>query len=214
MKIMICTVDSPAVYKLADYLAELFPHAEYHIVTVVKPVYRRVTLTKYYEKVLMDTITKAHARVETLLKKHGVSNIIKHVLRGKPSDLLKEYSETYNIDLVAITPRATAKCEGLGRTARRLIEKCRKPILLYTPISDVPFTTTLHVLEIGDAVLPEDILAILQQRKEVVVEHRTINELEDRMTGYDLFVVKKRIFLDLLHKHICRKIWSPILILP
>ncbi len=214
MRIMICTIDSPAVYKMTDYLAELFPHAEYHLVTVIKPVRQRIVLTKYYERIIYEAVVRAQDNVESLLRKHGISAVFRHVLRGRPSDELEKYSEAHRVDIAAITPRATAECRGLGRTARHLIEKARRPILLYTPLSDVPFTPTLHVALIDEAVIPENIRAEMEKAKNLVEERIRSSDLSGKITGYDLLVSTKKKFLELVHLHVCQSIWSPILIVP
>ncbi len=153
LRIMICVIRSPTVYRLARFLAYMFPSASYHLVSVINPVKTRALLTTGYRRLLEATIEEALDEVTRILARQGIAVSGKTILYGSTHRELLGYAVEKKIDLVAVTPRARPPYRSIGHTARRIIEHSPAPVLLYTSLHDpIPSETVEVIVEkrVGD----------------------------------------------------------------
>ena len=213
MKIMICTIDSIVVYKLADYVSGLFPDAEYYLVSLIEHLKRRILLTKIYKSTLEKTLDKAQKNVENIMRKKGVKNIHRHIIHDNWRHFLNKFVKKYGIDMIAISSRTAAELGTIGSTTEKVIRLANVPVLLYTPSSEIyPLTSSIKILVINGAKIPDNIRDLLSKKYKVEVEEKALEDLEgERITNYDLVVTSKD---TLLKKKIYKKIWAPFIIVP
>ncbi len=213
MKIMVCTIDSIVVYKLADYISELFPDAEYYLISLIKHLKKRIFLTKIYKSTLEKTLDKAQKNVEDIMRKKGVKNIHRHIIYDNWRHFLNEFVRKHGIDMIAITSRATVEPGTIGSTTEKVIKLANIPVLLYTPSSEIyPLMDSIKILAIDGAKIPDNIWNLLAKKYNVEVEEKNLEDLEEgRITRFDLVVTSKD---TLLRKKIYKKIWAPFIIVP
>ncbi len=219
ISILVCTINSDPVFRMAKFLSKLFPNARYHIVTVIRPLKHRAILTRLYRKYAEDLVKEAQEKVATILSKHGVKNIERHILYGRPVHMITEYTKKYDIDLIAITPRARMSKEHvIGSTAERVLVNTDIPVLLYTVQSDPIITKSIKLGVIGGEESLKNIgkiIGALKLSHEIEVESigkelldKTI-EIKERITRYDLLVSDKDTYISYsLHKYV----WAPTLL--
>jgi nucleotide-binding universal stress UspA family protein len=212
MRIAVCVIDSIVVYKMVDYIARLFPYAEYHLVSLITKLERRTYLTRLYRYLLENTLKQAQDNAEKILRKNNVSKIHKDVLYVKWDKFLSTYIREKNIDLIAVTSRAKVEIYSLGSTTQRIIERSIIPVLLYTPKSEIlPFSETLHVLLIDGFEPPQYILDEIERKYRVLIDRVKRTEIPLDTMKYDLVIVDRH---SLLGEKLYTRIWHPFLIIP
>ncbi len=193
---MICSIKSDVVYRMARFLSYLFPSATYYIVSLVRTMKHRVMMTSLYRRIVENALTEAQDRVEEILRRNGVSNILlEFVYSNRVSDLLK-YAEKHSIDLIAITPRSTYNLDRLGHVAEKIIRRSKIPLLLYTWKADPIITRrrVLNVAKIGSP--PIKILNELSRVNEIrLVDLGKSASVDNRIMEFDIVFVDKESFL-------------------
>ncbi len=217
LKIMLCTINTDLVYRMANFVSQLYSDAEYHIVSVIRQLHTRFMLTKLYRQKLYETLEKSQDNVEYILKEHGVKNITRSILYGTPSKELLKYAVKNNIDLVSITPAAKHEVDKIGSTTREVISRINIPILLYTPYSD---HIIINEIKIGimEGINPNKykVLTVLENNYKIIYRELNEEELssivkdELRIVKYDMIIIPKKYYIE---NKLYRNIWSPALLL-
>ncbi len=137
---MVCAVKSSRIVNATLFTVALFPNAVYHIVAVVPKLKSRVRFTSLYDKTMRNIAEDSIALIELALIKEHVLAIRKVVLEGDPAKKLLEYAEFNPIDLIVMSSAESEAPppEVVGSTARKVLSKTSRPVLIYTPLSRPP----------------------------------------------------------------------------
>ena len=130
--------------------ARVFRGAEIHLVSAVYPVRGRATYTRVRER-LENLARAALEEAARALEAEGVAPV-KALVYGKPHKAILRYVSEVGADALSIASASTlTPPPGLiGSTASKLVLRCKRPVLVYTPASPPP------PKEIGDVVVVFD----------------------------------------------------------
>jgi nucleotide-binding universal stress UspA family protein len=136
-RVLIAADKSPVIMEGADYVSRVFPHAKFHVVSVVNTTDRAIVLTGEYEEVLEKMSRESVKTIERILRKNGVNHVEKSVIRGRPSSKILYYARNVRANMIVIATHSKTGTQALtlGRTSRNVIEKTKIPILIFTPFS-------------------------------------------------------------------------------
>ncbi len=150
---MVCAVKSTRIVNATLFTVTLFPNAVYHVVAVVPKLKSRVRFTSLYDKTMKNIAEDAIALIELALTKEHVLAIRRVVLEGDPAKKLVEYAESNPIDLIVMSSAKseTPPPEIVGSTARKVLSKTSKPVLIYTPLSAPPHSVNKLLLVFNKA---------------------------------------------------------------
>ena len=137
---MICVVKSERIIHATRYTVLLFPNAVYHIVAVAPKLRSRVKLTSLYDKTMKRIAEDALAMVELALLHEKALAIRKVLVEGDPAKKLIEYAEHNPIDLIVLSSAVgeTPPPGIIGSTAKKIIAKTTRPVLVYTSLTRQP----------------------------------------------------------------------------
>ena len=118
--------------------ARVFRGAEFHLVSAVYPARGRATYTRVRKR-LEDLARSALEEVAKALEKEGVRPV-KAVVYGKPHKAILRYVSKVNADALAMASASTLTPPPgiIGSTASKLVLRCRRSLLIYTPTSPPP----------------------------------------------------------------------------
>ncbi len=198
---MICAVKSTRIVNATLFTVTLFPNAVYHVVAVIPRLKSRVRFTALYDKTMKNIAEDAIALIELALMKEHVLAIRKVVLEGDPAKKLVEYAEANPIDLIVMSSAKseTPPPEIVGSTARKVLSKTSKPVLIYTPLSAPPHKVGKLLLVFNKA-SHLDIDKIIDIAETITMAHRGVKitalvigdpahvkeKLEEKKLSYDL----------------------------
>lgn len=94
----------------------------------------------------------AIAMVELILLREKALAIRKVLLEGDPAKKILEYAENNPIDLLVISSAisATPPPGIIGSTAKKIISKSNKPVLVYTPLSIISSDSIKNILLVAN----------------------------------------------------------------
>ena len=140
-RITIAADKSPVISKSAEYVGEIFPKADYHVLNVIYINDRAMVLSKGYEHALFKLGEEAINIVMQKLKDGGVQNIHKRILEGRPSKKILQYSKRVNTDIIVIATHSKVGTQslGIGKTTKNLLERTNIPVLLFPQNSRTEF---------------------------------------------------------------------------
>lgn len=135
----------------------------YHIVAVAPKLRSRVKLTSLYDKTMKRIAEDAIAMVELILLQEKVLAIRKVLLEGDPAKKILEYAENNPIDLLVISSAVSATPPPgiIGSTAKKIISKSSKPVLVYTPLSTTPSDSIRNILLVANKPSEREITKML-----------------------------------------------------
>ena len=135
----------------------------YHIVAVAPKLRSRVKLTSLYDKTMKRIAEDAIAMVEIILLQENVLAIRKVLLEGDPAKKILEYAENNPIDLLVISSAVSATPPPgiIGSTAKKIISKSSKPVLVYTPLSTTPSGSIRNILLVANKPSEREITKML-----------------------------------------------------
>ncbi len=118
--------------------ARVFRGSEIHLVSAVYPVKGRATFTRVRER-LENLARAALEEAARALEEEGV-HPVKSIVYGKPHRAILKYVSKVGADALAIASASTlTPPPGLiGSTASKLVLRCKRPLLIYTPASPPP----------------------------------------------------------------------------
>ncbi len=115
-----------------EYVAKVFPYAEFHVISVVNTYERGITLTDILYKEMRQGAEKAVEEAEILLENMGISPIKRSILEGLPSKKIVEYAKLHDMDLIAMrvySRKSTASAHRMGSTVKNVLQKSFTPVL-------------------------------------------------------------------------------------
>ena len=144
--------------------ARVFRGAEIHLVSAVYPVHGRATYMRVRRR-LEDLARAALEEAAKALEGEGVQPI-KAVVYGKPHKAILKYVSEVRADALAIASASTlTPPPGLiGSTASKLVLRCRRSILVYTPASPPPPKALSDVVVVFDRKHPMEELLLTAKR--------------------------------------------------
>lgn len=136
---VVCAVQkSKRAIDAAVLAARVFRGAEIHLVSAVYPVSGRATYTKVRER--LENLAKAALEeAARALELEGVKPV-KAVVYGKPHKAILRYVTEAGADALTVASASTlTPPPGLiGSTASKLVLRCKRSLLIYTPASPPP----------------------------------------------------------------------------
>lgn len=131
-KILVATEGTPIMGHLTEYIATLFPQAQYHVISVVDTSVGSIDISHHLTKLLKERTEEALAMAREIFEKHNITNVVTRALRGKPASQIASYAHQENVDLVVL---GTSTKSGVvkftfGHVGENLIRILRPPILI------------------------------------------------------------------------------------
>lgn len=135
-RILICTEGTPIMENATEYVAFLFPKAEFHVVSVVDTSIGTVEMTRALTSLLEERAVDAVEKTKKILENHGV-DFKCTTLRGDPSRAIHNYANRQNIDLIVLGASTKSGLVKLtfGHVGESLIRRVHQPLLI---INDIP----------------------------------------------------------------------------
>ena len=120
-----CNADLNIISVVPKITMPVFPDGGPAPMAVPRKTDIQNTIREMYTKGLMDAEQGVKARYPDL-------NVSSKLLEGKPSSTIVEEAEKDGADLIVIGNRGLGGITGwiLGSTSRRVVESCKKPVLV------------------------------------------------------------------------------------
>lgn len=149
-KILVATEGTPIMGHLTEYVATLFPHADYHVISVVDTSVGSIDISHHLTNLLTERTEEALDMAREILEKHHIENVVTRALRGKPANLIASYAHRESVDLVVL---GTSTKSGVvkftfGHVGENLIRILRPPILIIN--QEVEIRKPSHILSPTD----------------------------------------------------------------
>ncbi len=130
--------------------ARVFKGAELHLVSAVYPVRGRATYTRVRKR-LEDLARSAIEEASKALEREGVRPV-KAVVYGKPHKAILAYVKRVSADALTMASASTLTppLSIIGSTASRLVLRCKRSLLIYTPASPPPPKSVSDIVIVFD----------------------------------------------------------------
>jgi len=131
-KILIPTDGTGLEDHVIRYAAEMFPFAEFHVISVVNTRAKGIQLTTLLTEMLEKTAQDAISHAVKVLVQEGVQPSAKKVIIGIPSQSIHQYACENGIDLIALRSYARHGIQSykLGGTIENTLKLSKIPILI------------------------------------------------------------------------------------